>query len=273
MMIGAQSVEEIATSPRVVALVIGVIVIAAAAGVRWALRKTFARATGSSSFGTQVGRFAGAAVFVIGAVYALSVAGIKVGPLLGALGVGGIAVAFAAQDILQNMVAGLLIQLRRPFRVGDQISAVDYEGTVHDIDFRVVKLHTYDGLDVALPNAEVLRGAITNHTRTPYRRTTLPVGVAYDTDLDMARNVISDTLRSVEGVAPSPPPQALVREFADSSIVIDALYWHRSDMASVIQARNDAAVAIKKALDAQNIEIAFPQRVVWLKQDTPEPPG
>ena len=81
---------------------------------------------GSRHMGRLLGRFLSVVVVVLGAVYALDLLGVRIGPLLGALGVGGIALAFAAQDILQNLVAGVLLQVRRPFRVGDQIVSGDY---------------------------------------------------------------------------------------------------------------------------------------------------
>ena len=243
------------------------LVVIATVLIRHGLIKALDRGETDRTVGRRLGRFVGLVVFVAGTVWALSVAGVKVGPLLGALGVGGIAVAFAAQDILQNFVAGVLIQLRRPFRVGDQVTSLEFDGIVQDIDLRAVRLLTFDGLDVVLPAAEVLKAPITNHTRTPNRRTTLEVGVAYDTDLETARRVILETVPGVAGVETSPAPQALVSEFADSAITIDVMYWHRSEIAVLRQVRNDVAIAIKRRLDAHGIEIAFPQRTVWLRRE------
>lgn len=240
-------------------------------GLTRALTRTLIKAESEQLLGRQIGRFAGLVVFVLGTIYALGVAGVQVGPLFGALGVGGVAVAFAAQDTLQNLVAGILIQMRRPFRVGDQITTLTYAGTVVDIDLRTVHLVTYDGLDVLLPAAEVLKAPITNITHTPLRRTTLPVGVAYDTDLELAQQVILDTITDVPGVQPDPAPAAWVEDFADSAITISVLYWHDTHVANMLQVRSDVAIALKKALDAQGIEIAFPQRVVWLRREDPQP--
>ncbi len=253
--------------PVVGGALVFVLAVLATAAVRYGLTRTLDRGEADRTVGRRLGRFLGLIVFIAGTIYALGVAGVQVGPLLGALGVGGIAVAFAAQDILQNFVAGLLIQVRRPFRVGDQITSLDFDGVVQDIDLRAVRLLTFDGLDVVLPAAEVLKAPITNHTRTPHRRTTLEVGVAYDTDLETARRVILDTVPGVAGVEARPEPQALVSEFADSAITIDVMYWHRSEIAVLRQVRNDVAIAIKRRLDAHGIEIAFPQRTVWLRRE------
>lgn len=249
--------------PLIWASVVLVVTLAASVGVRVLLRRVIDRGDSGRTVGRQLGRFLSLVVFTLGVVYALTAAGVEVGPLLGALGVGGIAIAFAAQDFLQNLLAGLIIQLRRPFRVGDQITSLDHEGTVVDVDLRAVRLHTYDGLDVVLPNAEVLRSPIVNHTRTPQRRTTLMVGVGYDSDLDLARTTLLSATASVDEVMTEPPPAAWVMEFADSSINVAVMFWHGPDSATLWRTRSAVAVAIKRALDEAGIEIPFPQRVLW----------
>lgn len=213
--------------------------------------------------GRIVGRFLSVVVVAVGAVFALDVVGVQIGPLLGALGVGGIALAFAAQDILANLVSGVLLQVRHPFRIGDQIRSGDYEGVVDDINLRTVELTTYDGLTAYLPNAEVLRGPIVNFTRTPFSRTQLTVGLAYDTDLERARAVLLDACRAADGVQDAPPPEAWVHQFGESSIDVAVRYWHAADIASTWRVRSAVAIAVKKALDTAGMTIPFPQRTVW----------
>jgi small conductance mechanosensitive channel len=251
--------------PWVVGAVTMAVVVVASIGVRLALGGALGRVGSDAAVARQVGRLAGLAVFVGGAVYALDLAGVTVGPLLGALGVGGIALAFAAQDILQNLVAGILIQLRRPFRVGDQIGSLDYEGTVRDIDLRAVRLATFDGLDVVLPSASVLGNPIVNHTRTPCRRTTLVVGVAYETDLEQAVDLAQRAAAGTEGVRDDPfPPAAYVEEFGDSTINLAVLFWHGATVREMRDARSRVAIEIKRRFDEAGVEIAFPQREVRL---------
>jgi small conductance mechanosensitive channel len=221
--------------------------------------------------GRQIGRLASIVVVVVGLVWALDIVGVAIGPLVGALGLGGVAVAFAAQDVIQNFIAGVIIQIRRPFRVGDQVTTMEYDGTVRDVDLRAVRLTTFDGLDVVLPAREVLGGAIVNHTRTPLRRTTLELGVRYDTDLELARRVVLEALEGVDGVEAEPVPAAWVREFGDSSINLDTMFWHRSDIATQYRVRSEAAIAIKSGLDRAGIEIPFPQRVLHWGDGAPDP--
>lgn len=213
--------------------------------------------------GKMIGRLAGVVIIIAGLVYALELAGIQVGPMLGALGIGGIALAFAAQDMLSNFIAGVLLQVRRPFRIGDEIRSGDYEGRVVDVNLRTVRMKTYDGLTVYLPNAEVLQTPIVNFTKTPSNRTSITVGVAYDSDLEQARELLLQACADAEGVVETPEPEAWVEEFGDSSINIAVRYWHASDIASRWRTRNAVAVAVKAALDQAGIAIPFPQRTLW----------
>jgi small conductance mechanosensitive channel len=213
--------------------------------------------------GLVAGRFLGLVVVAVGVVYALDLMGVQIGPLVGALGVGGIAVAFAAQDMLQNLIAGVMLQIRRPLRLGDQISSGDFEGIVADVNLRTTVLQTYDGLIVYLPNAEVLKNPIINYTRTPLSRTSLTVGLAYDTDLARAREVLLAACAASDGVADTPAAEVWVEEFGDSSINFAVRYWHAADIASRWRVRSGVAISVKSALDRAGMTIPFPQRVIW----------
>lgn len=201
--------------------------------------------------------------FGLGFVYALDRVGVSIAPILGLLGLFGLAIAFAFQEVLENFIAGVFLSVRRPFSEGDEITTDDYEGVVEDVSLRAVTMKTYDGQRVYIPNASVWRNPIVNHTELDSRRTTLVVGVGYDTDLQEAGTLLEETLRSVEGVHLDPAPQAYAHEFADSSINYALRFWHDSTIASVWKVRDGVTKAVKRALDDANIEIPFPQRVIW----------
>lgn len=225
--------------------------------VRWA---TF---HGSPHVGRVLGRFLSVVLIGIGLIYALDTVGVRIGPLVGALGIGGIALAFAAQDMLANLISGVMISIRRPIKHGEQIATGEYEGTVEDVNLRTVEIRSYDGNTVLVPNKDVLQNPIVNYTRTPYRRTELVVGVAYDTDLEQARQVLLEACAAAPEVRESPPPEAWVFEFGESSINIALRYWHPADIASVWRVRSAVAVAAKQALDRAGMTIPFPQRTLW----------
>lgn len=215
-----------------------------------------------------VGRFFAFVVVVAGFVYALNALNIAVGPVLGALGVGGLALAFALQDIIENLIAGIMLQTRRPFRIGDQVVVGGYEGQIEDISLRATILRTYDGRRVFVPSADVLKNAIENNTAFDRRRTTLLVGVAYDTDLEMARSTIIEALTGMETVLATPQPEAFVETFGESSIDFAVRFWHRPRILELWEARHDAAVAIKQAFDAASIDIPFPIQTIELSAGT-----
>lgn len=215
-----------------------------------------------------LGRIAAGIVFILGVVYTMSRLGVSIAPLLGALGLIGLALAFAFQDILENFIAGILMSLRRPFNEGDQIKTGDIEGTVQDITLRSVTLRAFNGERIYVPNAMVWKSPIVNHTELGSRRTTLRVGVAYDTDLDSAQRVLVETMTSVDGVLSEPPPRAFVEQFGDSSIDFAMRFWHEPQTAVQWDVRDRVARKLKKDLDAAGIEIPFPQRVLQVPRGT-----
>lgn len=201
-------------------------------------------------------------VILAGFIYALASLDVQLGPLLGALGIGGLAVAFAAQTIIENTFASVLLRTRRVIGRGDQITTVEHEGEVEDITLRVVILRTYDGERVLLPCAEVLNGPIVNHTVNGIRRSTLMVGVAYHTDLDQADGVLRTAVESIDGVFDDPLPEVWVEKFGESSIDFAVRFWHRPDIATLWRVRSAVAKAVKRGFDDAGITIPFPQRTL-----------
>ena len=209
------------------------------------------------------GRFGQALILLVGFFYAARSIDIAIGPLLGGLGIIGIALAFALQDFLSNFAAGVLLQARRPIRIGDQVVTGEVQGEVEDVNFRSVRLRNFDGETVFVPNMMVITNPITNWTMTPSRRTLLTIGVAYDTDLELAKRILATAVAAADGVMPKPAPVALVNEFGESSINFTVFFWHGATIVEAWTARDEAARAIKRDLADAGITIAFPQRTLW----------
>ena len=222
---------------------------------------------GSSAAAEAIGRVLGLALGAVSLFYALGVVGVRLGPLVGALGIGGLALAYAGQNILANFLASIMLQLRHPFRRGDQVSVADCEGTVDDVNFRTVVLRTVDGERVMVPCAQVIATPITNHTTLGRRRTTLEVSVAYETDLDDALTVLWEAVRQTDGVLERPTPEVWVESFADSGVSLAVRFWHPPDVTTLWRTRSDVALAVKRALDEAGIDIPFPQRVLRFADD------
>lgn len=211
---------------------------------------------------SAIGRAVSLVLSLAGFIYALVILEVRLTPLLGAIGIGGIAVALAAQTLLTNALASTLLQLRHPFRRHDEIRTNDFEGRVEDINFRTVVLRTMDGERVYIPASQVLDNPITNLTRRRSRRTTLEVGVDYGTDLTHARRVLEEALGRADGVLPRPTADVHVIGFGESSIDFAVRFWHGPTIAEMWEARTAVALEVKAALDAAGIAIPFPQRTL-----------
>ena len=241
-----------------------IVAVGIAAGVllRSVVGRALSRGDSERAAALMISRIVGWVAVVAALFWSLALLGVRVGPLFGAVGIGGVALAFAAQSILANFLASIILQIRRPFRRGDQIETNDCEGTVEDVDFRVVRLRTFDGERVMVPCAEVLSRPIVNLTTLGRRRTTLEVGVSYGADLEQARSLLLSAVERAEGVLDRPPAEVWVKEFDDSAVTLAVRFWHAPDIASLWRVRSHVAVAVKKALDGAGIEIPFPQRVL-----------
>lgn len=234
--------------------------------VKFGVRRALSRRI-DAALAELIARLLAYVIVVVGVVYSLESLGVAVGPVLGALGIAGIALAFAFQDILENFVAGILLQLKRPFTYGDQVSINDYEGTVQTVDSRLVTIRTPDGETVMIPSATVIKADINNYTQFGRRRTTVPVGVAYGTDLELAQQVLTDAVSNASGVLDAPVPEVLFEAFGASSIDFVVRFWHDPGIASEWETRSSVGMSIDRALDAADITIPFPQRTLWMAED------
>jgi small conductance mechanosensitive channel len=211
------------------------------------------------SFGRVGATLLYVAVWVAGLVVALPIAfpTVSVATMLGGLGIVGIAAGFAFQDILSNLLAGILLLLRQPFAGGDQIEVTGIRGTVDRITIRETRIRTFDGRMVYVPNATVYTNAIEVQTAEESVRTSLVVGVGYDTDLGPAREVALATLGRVEGVRTEPAPEAFYTTFGGSAIDLDLRYWTGSRQAEIRAVLDRVVEAVKDAFDEAGIDIPF----------------
>lgn len=208
-----------------------------------------------------------AALYFVAALFALSVAGVPVGSVLGAMAVFGIAIGLAAQDVFGNFIAGLILLWRQPFTAGDQIITGDHEGTVETIDLRVTKFVDYDGRVILVPNHDVYTNPVINLTQRGGRRTRVIIGVDYDDDHNQARAVIRAAVARVDGVRDDPAVQVLLIELADSSVNFEVRYWTDADIGSVRTVQDRVLSDAKTALDDAGLTIPWPVRTLVV--DTP----
>jgi small conductance mechanosensitive channel len=208
--------------------------------------------------------------WVLGIVIAAVVAfpDLRLGDIIGLLGLGSVAIGFAFQDIFKNFLAGILLLVEEPFRLGDQVMMCDYEGTVEAIKIRSTQLRTYTGEIVEIPNAIVFTNPVRVLTAYRSRRTDLDIGVDYTTPLPLAQQTFLDVVNRAEGVLDDPAPEIDVVGFGDSSIDFKVRYWTTPQMAQVRRIQTQVAMALKAACDDAGISIPYPIRTVHLFDQT-----
>ena len=205
-------------------------------------------------------------IIVIGIITALQ-RFFDVTAFLAGLGILGFTVGFALQDIMQNFVAGIILLIQQPFEVGDVIETDQYLGTILTINIRTTEMKTIDGRIVIIPNATILSNPITNYTRAEFRRVELPVGVSYDADPAIAKQVVLDALPNVPGFAGEPAPMVVFHTFGGSSIDMSAYFWIDMSKTNPFHAKDAAFELVKAGFDKQGIEIPFPITTVYMQKD------
>lgn len=198
---------------------------------------------------------------------------LRLGDIIGLLGLGSVAIGFAFQDIFKNFLAGVLLLLNEPFRLGDQVIVDDFEGTIENITIRSTQIKTYQGERIVIPNAIVFTSAIRVLTAMAQRRTDLALGVDYNTDLPSAIQTLLKALTTVQGVLADPAPEVDAVSFGDSSIDLMVRYWTLPQIVQVRRTRTRVIVALKKACEQANISIPYPIRTLYYYNQEPNGDG
>lgn len=252
-------------------LVVFVVFIFIARGVQAGVERLVANRHQSQSLKLLLSRLSYVAALVLGILVTVTIMVPSFTPasLISALGVGGVAIGFAFKDIFQNFLAGVLLLLTEPFKINDQITYKDFEGTVETIQTRATTIKTYDGRRVVIPNAELFINVVTVNTAYDIRRLQYDVGIGYGDDIAQARQLIIEALREVEGVLTEPAPEALVVDLAGSSVNIRARWWiNPPRRADIMGAQDQVLEAIKNKLTAHGIDLPFPTQQILLHDQT-----
>jgi len=187
--------------------------------------------------------------------------GFKLTALLGAAGIVGVAVGFASQTSLSNVVSGLFLISEKPFQVGDLIRIGDTTGYVQTIDLLSVKLRTLDNRFVRIPNESLIKTEVTNITRFPIRRMDFNIGVAYKEDIRRVMKVLRDVADKNPHCLDEPKPFLLFTGFGDSALELRFGVWFAKE--DYVEVRNTILRDIKERFDAEGIEIPFPHRTLY----------
>ncbi len=229
--------------------------------------------------GTQLPSLAGAltrlAVTTAGLFVALGILHLDktVTSLLAGIGVVGLALGFAFQDLAANLVSGVLLATKKPFVPGDVIQYGAETGTVVRIDLRETQIRRFTGEVVIVPNRKLLESELTNVTQAGSRRIDIEVGVAYDTDLDQAQRVAREAVASVDAVLTDDHEiEVLYVSFGGSSIDMQLRFWvdYVGEPVQFVRARSEVIKAVKRAFDEADISIPFPIRTLDVPRATLE---
>ncbi|MGE5027009.1 MAG: mechanosensitive ion channel family protein, partial [Betaproteobacteria bacterium] len=149
----------------------------------------------------------------------------NVSSLLTTLGLVGFAISFAFQDVLKNLVAGIIILIQHPFNVGESVSLGGYDGTVVAISSRMTEIECFDGRFVMVPNSNSISNPIINYTRSPNRRAELPLRLAYETDLKTLRDTLLTAVKEVPGFLDNPGPMIIFDTATEFSLGVTVYFW------------------------------------------------
>ena len=205
-------------------------------------------------------------VLTVGIILAFVASGIpmdKLTIIIGALGVG---IGFGLQNIVNNLVSGIILAFEKPVQVGDAIEVGTKYGIVKEIGIRSSKLTTVDGSDVIIPNGDLLSQHIVNWTLSNhFRRVEIIIGVSYDSDLRKVEQLLKNILVNQKGIQQIPAPNVLAHLFAASSVDFRLLFW--CDIDNWINIKSEVLIHIYQSFKEQSIQIPFPQTDVHIKND------
>ncbi len=228
-------------------------------------RKLFYKASNNEALGNLFSTVIYATILSIGFFIMLGVLGLDkaVTSLLAGIGVIGLALGFAFQDIAANFVSGIILAFRRPCKIGDIIEVKDIMGKVTRTNLRVTIVETFQGQEVHIPNKDILQGALYNFSVLEKRRIDIAVGVSYGEDLEKVEEVVLSAIKNMEGVIDHDKIVFDYSEFDSSSINFNIRFWiEYPGQLGYFTMRSKAIKTIKSTFDEHGITIPFPIRTL-----------
>jgi len=222
-----------------------------------------AKKRGRANLGLMLGSFAKYAIVIAGIILGMTiiVPSLNPGDLIAGLGVSSVAIGFAFKDILQNWMAGLLILIRQPFEVKDQIIVNGFEGTIEKIETRATIIRTYSGERIVVPNNQIYTNTLTVNTAYDIRRSQYDIGIGYGDNMDKAMEVLKKAISEVEGVNKEKGVEVLPWDLAASWVTLRVRWWTESHRSEVVKTMVKVIHAIKNSLDDAKIDMPYDTKV------------
>ncbi len=206
-------------------------------------------------------------VIVFGAIAALQ-RFFNVTAFLTGLGIIGFTIGFALQNVMQNFVSGIILLMQQPFKVGDEIRVLDFDGVVLQINLRTTEMRALDGRIVILPNADVISHPIVNYTRAHRRRVDLPLAIAHNANPEKVRTLLLDVLKDTPGYVTAPVPEINFKKFNDASMELTASFWVDTAVIKPDHAADAALVLVRNAFGKSKIKSPLPAQTVYVRQES-----
>ena len=207
-------------------------------------------------------RYAGFTVMVLTAFHRL---GIDISAILGAAGIAGVAIGFAAQTSISNIISGLFVITERAFKINDTIEVNGTIGTVQAINLLSAILKTFDSQYVRIPNETIIKANLINYSQFPYRRVKTELSVAYGTDLRRTEQILLAVAKNNAFTLDDPAPSILWTSFSSSSIDFTLMTWTKIE--DFRNLRNSLFIEIDEKLKQENIIVPFQQLDIHIKDD------
>jgi len=204
-----------------------------------------------------VSRIIGVIVFVVGIFTALTIIipSFRFGDLVAGLGFTSFIVGFAAKDILNNLLSGVLILWKEPFKIGDYVFVKDRQGKVEYIGVRATTLRMDDGEKILMPNGDMYSNPLTIRGAGAERRMMLKISIGYKAEIERAKSNILNVLSETEGVVGEPQPNVYVTDLAAEGVDLSIYFWIKTDENNPMAVFDRVATGIKEALSKSNIEL------------------
>lgn len=204
-------------------------------------------------------------ILVIAVLWIMPTVGIEPSGLMVAGGIVALALGFASQSIIGNLISGLFLMGERPVKIGDQVEIGEHRGFVEDIHIISTSVRTLDGLYVRIPNETVFTSSITNYSSNQVRRLDFVIGIRYSDDAENAVRVIREVVDQHPLTLINPEAHVFVDDLGDNSVDIVARIW--TPTSEWYTVKRELLWQIKVAVETAGIQIPFPQRVLWYGAD------
>lgn len=208
-----------------------------------------------------------AVIWILGIILALDNLNIDIGAMIAGLGIGGLALALAAQDAVKNIFGGIMVFIDKPFKINDRIQVHGYDGTVEEVGLRSTRIRTLEGRKVTMPNSLFVDNEVTNVTSEPTRKVVLSLGLTYDTtpeQIQKGLDLLTEITQRHNDIIEPETPKAFTT-FGDFSLGITYVYYIKKE-ADIMNTQTVMHLDILSTFNQHGLEFAFPTQTIYKKE-------